>query len=327
MNDAKIDPAGRFWAGSCEMDFSEGLGGLWRLDEDWEAALVLANLTLPNGMGWSPDGGVFYLVETQARQILRFDFDLGTSTLTQAHPSSSTMTCSPTDSRMASPSIAAATSGSPRTRALPSTSSHQRAFAANRPVPTQTTSCNFVGPDWTNCGSRPRVADRPRQDRRSRLDLPRRRTRKPSALPYPPSEADVAITLTPRHSRQRSHPNAGRYRAGRRSRDGNPAARGIAHRTPAGGRSSRDGSMAGWLRGYPGGWQLLVPNAGPEREHDGARQGFHGEASIATWDLLAQERLVRAPDVPSHRAPAAPAAGVRRRRHADDRRRDREPLP
>jgi hypothetical protein len=47
-------------------------------------------------------------------------------------------------------------------------------------------------------------------------------------------------------------------------------------------------SMTGWLRGYPGGWQLLVPNAGPEREHDGARQGFHGEASLATWEVLAQ---------------------------------------
>ena len=45
-------------------------------------------------------------------------------------------------------------------------------------------------------------------------------------------------------------------------------------------------SMTAWLRGYPGGWQLLVPNAGPEREHDGARQGYHGEASLATWDLL-----------------------------------------
>jgi Domain of unknown function (DUF4432) len=55
---------------------------------------------------------------------------------------------------------------------------------------------------------------------------------------------------------------------------------------PAG---SATDSMAGWLRGYPGGWQLLVPNAGPEREHDGARQGYHGEASLATWDLLAQD--------------------------------------
>ena len=43
------------------------------------------------------------------------------------------------------------------------------------------------------------------------------------------------------------------------------------------------------MRGYPGGWQLLVPNAGPEREHDGVRQGFHGEASLATWEVRAQD--------------------------------------
>lgn len=48
-------------------------------------------------------------------------------------------------------------------------------------------------------------------------------------------------------------------------------------------------SMAGWLHGYPGGWQLLVPNAGPEREHDGARQGYHGEASVAAWDVLSHD--------------------------------------
>jgi sugar lactone lactonase YvrE len=82
MNDAKTDPAGRYWAGSCEMGFAEGLGGLWRLDEDWNSTLVLPNLTQPNGLGWSPEGTAFYLVETQARQILRFGFDPATSTIT-----------------------------------------------------------------------------------------------------------------------------------------------------------------------------------------------------------------------------------------------------
>lgn len=48
-------------------------------------------------------------------------------------------------------------------------------------------------------------------------------------------------------------------------------------------------SMARWLRGYPGGWQLLVPNAGPERDHDGVRQGFHGEAALAEWRVLAED--------------------------------------
>jgi sugar lactone lactonase YvrE len=75
MNDAKVDPAGRYWAGSCAMDFQPGAGALWRLDENRHAQLVLDGLTQPNGLGWSPDGTAMYLVETQARELLRFDFD------------------------------------------------------------------------------------------------------------------------------------------------------------------------------------------------------------------------------------------------------------
>lgn len=82
MNDAKVDPAGRYWSGSCAYDFVAGAGGLWVLDQNWEATLVLPDLTQPNGLGWSPDGTTFYLVETQARQILAFPFDPTSSTLT-----------------------------------------------------------------------------------------------------------------------------------------------------------------------------------------------------------------------------------------------------
>lgn len=81
MNDAKTDPNGVYWAGSCAGDFAEGKGGLWRLDENWQATLVLPGLTQPNGLGWSPAGDVFYLVETQARRLYSFAFDLATSTL------------------------------------------------------------------------------------------------------------------------------------------------------------------------------------------------------------------------------------------------------
>ena len=82
MNDAKTDPAGRYWSGSCAMDFLAGHGGLWMLDENWEAHLVLPGLTKPNGLGWSPDGHTFYLVETQDRTVLSFPFDPETSTIT-----------------------------------------------------------------------------------------------------------------------------------------------------------------------------------------------------------------------------------------------------
>lgn len=80
MNDAKCDPAGRFLAGSTTMDFDPGAGALWALDERWSPTTVLTGLTLPNGMGWSPDGRTFYLVDTIPRRLFAFDYDLETGT-------------------------------------------------------------------------------------------------------------------------------------------------------------------------------------------------------------------------------------------------------
>jgi sugar lactone lactonase YvrE len=82
MNDAKTDPAGRFWAGSCTMDFIKGTGSLWLLDENWNATEQYGGLTLPNGIGWTPDGTKMYLVDSMQRVILIFPFDSKSSTLT-----------------------------------------------------------------------------------------------------------------------------------------------------------------------------------------------------------------------------------------------------
>lgn len=86
MNDAKVDPAGVYWAGSCAMDFAAGKGSLWRLDESWQPTLEVSGLTQPNGMGWSPDGRAMFLIDTQWRQVLQFAFDPETSTIIDPAP-------------------------------------------------------------------------------------------------------------------------------------------------------------------------------------------------------------------------------------------------
>ncbi|HEY3481280.1 MAG TPA: SMP-30/gluconolactonase/LRE family protein [Streptomyces sp.] len=73
MNDAKCDPAGRLWAGSCDLEFSPGRGALHVLEADWTVHHVLDDLTQPNGLGWSPDGRTFYLIDTAAREVNAFD--------------------------------------------------------------------------------------------------------------------------------------------------------------------------------------------------------------------------------------------------------------
>jgi sugar lactone lactonase YvrE len=81
MNDAKCDSRGRFWAGSTDMGFAAGGGALWMLDENWNAKKVLDGLTLPNGMGWSPDNSTFYLIDSIERKVLSFDFNEETGSL------------------------------------------------------------------------------------------------------------------------------------------------------------------------------------------------------------------------------------------------------
>lgn len=82
MNDAKCDRFGRLWAGSTALDFAAGQGALHVLDLDWTTRVVLDGLSLPNGIGWSPEDSVLYLVDTAERVVLAFDVDQATCALT-----------------------------------------------------------------------------------------------------------------------------------------------------------------------------------------------------------------------------------------------------
>lgn len=55
FNEARCDMSGRLWAGAMIDPPVEGRGALWVLESDGLANLVLDGLTLPNGLGWSPD--------------------------------------------------------------------------------------------------------------------------------------------------------------------------------------------------------------------------------------------------------------------------------
>jgi sugar lactone lactonase YvrE len=75
MNDAACDPKGRLWAGALAKDFRVGGGTLFCLGGDGRCKAVLEDLTIPNGMGWSPDGRTMYLADSGRRVVIAFDFD------------------------------------------------------------------------------------------------------------------------------------------------------------------------------------------------------------------------------------------------------------
>ena len=81
LNDGKVDPAGRFWAGS--MDFTHKQGQLYRLDPDGSQHTILNNIGISNGLGWSPDCKTMYYTDSLQSTIFEFDYDLDTGAITK----------------------------------------------------------------------------------------------------------------------------------------------------------------------------------------------------------------------------------------------------
>src|SRR5205085_9191918 len=73
MNDARCDPAGRFWAGTMALDHRRGAGALYRLDPDGRVRLMLDEVSISNGLDWRNDGRLMYYVDTPTRSIDVFD--------------------------------------------------------------------------------------------------------------------------------------------------------------------------------------------------------------------------------------------------------------
>jgi sugar lactone lactonase YvrE len=83
FNDAACDPAGRFWAGTVGLSRQPGAGALYRLDPDGTVTTVLTGVTESNGLGWSPDGGTFYYIDSGEPEpgVRAFGFDAATGAL------------------------------------------------------------------------------------------------------------------------------------------------------------------------------------------------------------------------------------------------------
>jgi sugar lactone lactonase YvrE len=75
MNDGACDPQGRLWAGTLADDFRVGGGALYRFDGDGRVQMMLGDLTISNGLGWSPDGAIMYLADSGPRVVHAFSFD------------------------------------------------------------------------------------------------------------------------------------------------------------------------------------------------------------------------------------------------------------
>lgn len=82
LNDGKVSPEGRFWAGTMdERPEKEPIGSLYRLDADHRCARTVGGVKVSNGLAWSPDGRTMYHSDSRGGAIFRHAYDPQTGTL------------------------------------------------------------------------------------------------------------------------------------------------------------------------------------------------------------------------------------------------------
>ena len=82
FNDGKCDPQGCFWVGTVYEPRDRALASLYRFDGS-RLTRKAEDLTVVNGLAWSPSGNALYLSDTRAHAVYEFDFDSASGTLGQ----------------------------------------------------------------------------------------------------------------------------------------------------------------------------------------------------------------------------------------------------
>jgi sugar lactone lactonase YvrE len=74
-NDGACDSAGRFLIGTLPLDDRESEDFLYRVEDDGSLTTIDSDLSLSNGLGWSPDGQLLYSTDTIPGTIWVRDYD------------------------------------------------------------------------------------------------------------------------------------------------------------------------------------------------------------------------------------------------------------
>ena len=82
LNDGKVSPDGRFWAGTMdERPEKEPIGSLYRLDADHRCTRMIGGVKVSDGLAWSTDGRALYHSDSRGGAIFRHACNVETGAL------------------------------------------------------------------------------------------------------------------------------------------------------------------------------------------------------------------------------------------------------
>lgn len=75
FNDGKCDPSGRFWVGTMSMQNEKEAGALYRFDPDSSIHKMIENVSISNGIVWSPDFTKMYYIDTPTQKVMVYNYN------------------------------------------------------------------------------------------------------------------------------------------------------------------------------------------------------------------------------------------------------------
>ncbi|WVF69448.1 hypothetical protein IAT40_004225 [Kwoniella sp. CBS 6097] len=86
LNEGAVDPDGRFLAGTMVDTVGSYAGRMFSLQrtpdgQEWEAPMVLDDITVTNGMAWTEQGKKMYFTDSHRKEIMTFDYDVARGTM------------------------------------------------------------------------------------------------------------------------------------------------------------------------------------------------------------------------------------------------------
>ncbi|XP_035250114.1 regucalcin isoform X1 [Anguilla anguilla] len=86
FNDGKVDPAGRFFAGTMALEVRPAVlerkqGSLYTLHSDHTVVKHFDQVDISNGLDWSTDHKIFYYIDSLSFMVEAFDYDIQTGSI------------------------------------------------------------------------------------------------------------------------------------------------------------------------------------------------------------------------------------------------------